>query len=72
MFDLSNSLTREKFSSQVRELAGKGVSYLDAIMHLQSKYEIHEKEISRLLDSEVKDTLEAEAVSKRLLVDTDD
>lgn len=67
MLQLDKALSREKFSEQIRELVETGNTYFDSIVSLQQKYSLHEKEIPRLLDTEIKEKLETEMLAVRAI-----
>ena len=61
-------LTKKKFAVLVENAVySHSMSYIDAIIHICDQRELDPSEISKLISPVIKDKLEAESTSKRLI-----
>ena len=72
MIELKNIINREKFCLEVSSLVDRGTTYLDAIMTVKERYDLHEKEVGKLLDVEIQASFHQELINRRMLKEEDD
>lgn len=65
-------LNKEKFCQEVLKLVERDTTFFDAIMTVKERFNLHEKEVPKLLDVYVQANLHKEMLEMNLLRKTND